>query len=290
MEQQGYRRRLVSQDRPFAGREHELPAVDHADWRRDLRRTILSRVVPRLSESVRDVGGAATADDVAPPQVAAFSDMVLAVAVPGLLAHVDALRAGGLTVDAVVLNLLSPAARRLGDLWLDDKLSFLDVTAGLGRLQGVMRALGPDFGARAPDRSGARRILLAPVPGEQHVFGLSVVAAFFRRAGWSVTFEPRIAFDDLLTLVRCERFTAVGLSVAGDRFLAALPAQVEALRRASLARDVALLAGGPAFLLDPDLHRRTGFDAVARDAADAVQKAEALSGQTDADGAAVRPV
>ena len=156
------------------------------------------------------------------------------------------------------------------------------MTAGLGRLQGVMRALGPDFDGDVPGQIHGKKILLAPAAGEQHIFGLSVVAAFFRRAGWDVTFEPRVAFDDLLTLVRAERFTAVGLTVANDRLLSALPGQVEALRRASLNPNATLLAGGPAFLLDPDLHDRVGVDAVARDATEAVQMAEALSGQTTA--------
>lgn len=283
MEQQGYKQPSGPQQTSFQGTEHDLPIVGHADWRRELRKTILSRVVPRLSEIGKEAGAPAeAAAPVTAAQVVAFSDMVLAAAVPGLITYIDALRAEGLSTEAVMLQLLAPAARRLGDLWLDDRLSFLDVTAGLGRLQGVMRALGPDFDGDAPGQIHGKKILLAPVSGEQHIFGLSVVAAFFRRAGWEVTFEPRIAFDDLLILVRAERFTAVGLSVANDKFLPDLPAQVEALRRASRNENVTLLAGGTAFLLDPELHRRVGVDAVARDATEAVQMAEALSGQTNA--------
>ncbi len=283
MEQQGYKRPPGLPQQAFGGREHNLPIVGHADWRRELRKTILSRVVPRLSEIGKDAAAPAeTAAPLTDAQVAAFSDMVLAAAVPGLIKYIDALRAEGLSIEAVMLQLMAPAARRLGDLWLEDRLSFLDVTAGLGRLQGVMRALGPDFDGDVPGQIHGKKILLAPASGEQHIFGLSVVAAFFRRAGWEVTFEPRIAFADLLILVRAERFTAIGLSVANDKFLSAFPSQVEALRRASLNESVTLLAGGPAFLLDPELHKRVGVDAVACDATEAVQMAEALSGQTTA--------
>ncbi len=205
--------------------------------------------------------------------------VLLAAAVPQLIHYIETLRSEGLGIEAVVLQLLAPAARRLGDLWLADRLSFIDVTAGLSRLQGIMRALGPDFDGDSPGLIHGKKILLAPVSGEQHIFGLSVVAAFFRRAGWDVTFEPRILFEDLLCLVRAHRYTAIGLSVAGDKFLDMMPKHVEALRRASLAENVTLLAGGPAFLTDPDLNRRIGVDAVARDATEAVQMAEALSGQ-----------
>ena len=283
MEQQGYKAPSGPSQPSFRGQDHDLPVVGHADWRRELRKTILSRVVPRLSEIGKEADAAVeTGPAITDAQVAAFSDMVLAAAVPGLIKSIDALRSAGMPIEAVVLQLLAPAARRLGDLWLEDRLSFLDVTAGLGRLQGVMRALGPDFDGDVPGQIHGKKVLLAPASGEQHVFGLSLVAAFFRRAGWDVTFEPRIAFDDLLTLARAERYTAIGLSVANDKLLAALPGQVEALRRASLNPHAALLAGGPAFLLDGELHRRVGVDAVACDATEAVQIAEALSGQTAA--------
>lgn len=284
MEQQGYKRAPGPPYQSFRGKEHDLPIVGHSDWRRELRKTILSRVVPRLSDYGK-AADAAAADAVpaavlTEAQVLHFAELVLAAAVPGLIKYIDALRAEGLSIEAVMLQLMAPAARHLGDLWLEDRLSFLDVTAGLGRLQGVMRALGPDFDGDTPGLIHGKKILLAPVSGEQHIFGLSVVAAFFRRAGWDVTFEPRIAFEDLLILVRAERFTAIGISVANDKFIDTLPGQVEALRRASLNENVTLLAGGPAFLIDPDLGKQIGVDAVACDATEAVQMAEALSGQT----------
>ncbi len=289
MEQQGYKKPFGPPPQPFGGTDHHLPIVGHSDWRRELRRTILNRVVPRLS-AIGTEGDAS-----APPSPAAvvtealvvrFSDLVLAASVPSLLRSVEALCSDGVPVEAVVAQLMVPVARRLGDLWLADRLSFFDVTAALGRLQGLLRALGSDLDGDAPGLVRGKKVLLATVEGEQHVFGLSVVAAFFRRAGWAVTFEPRIAFADLLVLVRAERFTAIGLTVANDRFLDGLPGQVEALRGASLNGAVTLLAGGPAFLYDADLHRRIGVDAVAADATEAVQLAEALSGE----GAAVRAV
>ncbi len=283
MEQQGYRRLPATPQQPMRGRDHDLPIVGHSDWRRELRKTILSRVVPRLSEIGRDSETVVASADPSPrltaEQVTAFAELVLTASVPTLIKYVDALRSDGLALDAVTLQLLAPAARHLGDLWLDDKLSFLDVTSGLGRLQGIMRALGPDFDGDMPGVIHGKKILLAPVAGEQHIFGLSVVAAFFRRAGWDVTFEARIAFEDLLILVRAERFTTIGLSVANDKLAATLPSQIQALRNASLNERVTILAGGPAFLLDPDLQKRVGADAVACDATEAVQIAEALSGQ-----------
>lgn len=290
MEQQGVDTLGDAAQRPFGSPATqqsdpscgERPLLKHSDWRRALRKTIEARVVPRLTTLGRE---ALEAPDVRPvsavddEQVARFAHLVIGASVPGLIHFIDDLRAGGLSIEHILLDLMSPAARYLGDLWLADKLSFLDVTAGLGRLQGVTRALGPDFDGETPGLIHGKKILLAPVSGEQHIFGLSVVAAFFRRAGWDVTFEPRVDFDHLLAIVAAERFTAIGLSAGGDRFVERLPGQVAAIRQASLARHATILAGGPAFLVDPDLNLSVGADAVARDATEAVQLAEALSGQ-----------
>ena len=159
-----------------------------------------------------------------------------------------------MAIEAVLLQLLAPSARHLGDLWLEDKLSFLDVTVRPRPPSGHHAGPGPRLGGRPDGRSfTARRSCWPRSAGEQHIFGLSVVAAFFRRAGWDVTFEPRIAFEELLILVRAERFTTIGLSVANDRFAEALPRQIKALRSASLNQGVTILAGGAAFSIDPEL-------------------------------------
>lgn len=288
MEQQSYELPAGPPQPTFQDLQHDLRIVRHADWRRELRKAILNRVVPRLSEIGRVAAPpVVAASPVTQAQVMHFADMILSAAVPALVKHVDTLRADGLTLDVVLLQLLAPAARHLGELWLADRLSFLAVTTGLGRLQSVMRALNADADEGMPGLIHGKKILLATVPGEQHIFGLSVVAAFFRRAGWAVTFEPRTDLEELLILVRAERFTAIGLSVANDKFLPALPSQVAALRRESLNANVTLLAGGPSFLIDPELQARIGADAVASDATEAVQMAEALSGQPAASRAAI---
>ena len=255
-----------------------LPIVlHHADWRRELRQTIVKRVLPRLSSRSGPLPHVQPARETFSVEVVErFADATLDTGMVGLLASIDVFLANGAALEAVFLDLLAPAARRLGDLWLADRLSFFDVTAGLGRLQAVVRALGPNFEGFGGGSGPGRRILLSPVAGEQHVFGLSIVAAFFRRAGWTVAFEPVGVADDLLARVRTGAFDVVGLSAAGDGALACLPAQIEAIRRAAGSRGIAILAGGPAFLAEPEIGRQVGADAVARDATEAVRTAEAF--------------
>ncbi|MGT2486179.1 B12-binding domain-containing protein [Methylobacterium oryzae CBMB20] len=54
---------------------------------------------------------------------------------------VRALLEEGLSLDALLLDLFAPAARRLGQLWEEDEADFLDVAAALGRLQSLTRSV-----------------------------------------------------------------------------------------------------------------------------------------------------
>jgi len=97
-------------------------------------------------------------------------------------AYVEDLMAQGSTVESVFLELLAPAARHLGTLWESDATDFVHVTLAVSRLQRIMRRLGENF-ADETGQGGGESVLLTIIPGEQHSFGLSMVAEFFRRAG-----------------------------------------------------------------------------------------------------------
>ena len=101
-------------------------------------------------------------------------------------AYIDSVRVRGVSLSAVYLELLAPAARMLGELWEEDRVSFADVTVALCRLHDVMRNLSASQPPATDTLPQGRRALLVPMPGEQHTFGLVMVADFFRRAGWDV--------------------------------------------------------------------------------------------------------
>ncbi|MEE4288517.1 MAG: BLUF domain-containing protein [Erythrobacter sp.] len=95
------------------------------------------------------------------------------------------LAARGHDGDAIVRDLLEPAARALGDAWLADECCEFDLTLGLGMLQMAGHAVR--YG-RDPQiiRDSRYTILLASAPGEPHMFGASLLADQFTDAGWAV--------------------------------------------------------------------------------------------------------
>lgn len=237
-------------------------------------RAIETDLVPRLV--ARGLTDATTLRPTA-EEVERMATLSIADGVADAIAFAEALGARGLPVPALLLHLLSPAAARLGEWWVEDRCSFVDVTLGLMHLQQVLQALSPVLLADIAAPADARRILLLPAPGEQHVFGLSVVAEFFRRGGWDVAVEPVESLAEAAGLVREGWFTVVGVSAGTGERAGALAALVAAIRQASCNPDVAVLVGGAAFRTRPQLAREIGADGVAGDGEQAVRQAEALA-------------
>jgi methanogenic corrinoid protein MtbC1 len=237
--------------------------------------------VPRLVLAHRGAPGAAhSAPRGRAPadaeQIARFAHLILERDVGEALANIEDQRARGVSLESVYLDLLAPAARHLGELWEADLCDFTQVTIGLWRLQQIVRELSPAFQTEGEQREHDRRVLLVPVRGEQHTFGLLMVADFFRRAGWDVWAGTPASPGELVGIVRSEWFAIVGFSVSCESHLDGLASDILALRRASRNRGVGVMVGGKVFLEHPELAALVGADATAYDARQACAQAESL--------------
>ncbi|MCA3217211.1 MAG: cobalamin-dependent protein [Burkholderiales bacterium] len=241
--------------------------------------TIERDIIPRLMLAHRE-GDAARA--VAADAVPTDRDVEILVGylvkgdANGASAFIRRSREHGVSAEGILLCLLAPAARRLGRLWEDDQCDFTVVTMGLWRLQRALHELSPAFQIDALPPADGKRVLLAPVPGEQHTFGLHIVAEFFRRAGWEVVDGRFDTTEELLEVVRRQWFAVVGISIACERWLPVLQDAVEGLRARSRNDEVSIILGGPLFLEYPELLDRTDADAVATDARRAVELAQGM--------------
>ena len=195
------------------------------------------------------------------------------LAVAGFVAR---LHEGGATPESIYLGLLTPAARRLGDMWVDDECSFADVTVAVLRLQNAQRALAPQFVGPAVPGLGAPRALLLPVPGEQHTFGLSMVRDFFARAGWLARTDSADTETQALAIVRAEPCDLIGLSFACDDRIDTAERLIAEFRAVSPNRNLIVMVGGPSFVADPGLCARVGADGTAADGHQAVLTAHEL--------------
>lgn len=259
--------------------------VARCDWPRQratlLTRTIEQEIVPRLVLARNALPDDATPLAAAGPQpepqdALELARLVVAADPAEANAFVEAMQDRGMPLDAVLLDVLAPAARRLGELWTDDRCDFTQVTMGLWRLHQLMRALSTGIDRPVLHRENDRQALLVPAPGEQHTFGLAMVAEFFRRAGWSVWSEPLASSNDLVGIVRSEWFAVVGFSVSSTSRLDSLATNIRRVRRGSRNPAVSIMVGGPAFIDHPELVALVGADATAADGRQAAMQAEAL--------------
>ncbi len=266
--------------------EMELPVGRSDDAANDLRmsrlaRTIEEEIIPRLMLAHRaapepvarpnGVHGAITAAD-----VEAFAKLVLSPDEDAAFSSIHSLRARDVSVEKIYLDLLAPTARYLGALWDDDLCDFTEVTVGLGRLQRVLRELSPHMGQGVEHANGGRRILLLPSPGEQHTFGLVMVAEFFRSAGWDVVGGAWAAGADAAAMVSQEWFDVVGFSLGAETRMEGLAAVVAAVRHSTCNRELAVLVGGPIFGSHPEFADQVGADGMTIDGREAPVLAESL--------------
>jgi len=244
-------------------------------------RTIEGEIVPRLvlTRRVSTSPEAGHMRQATPPDACDVTELVRL-----LLAHdtgvgsayVETVRQRGVSLETICLDLLAPAARELGLLWEQDECDFMQVTVGLCRLHQVLRDLSPAFGIEEFDNEADRRILLSPYPGDQHTFGITVVAQFLRCAGWDVWHEFPSNTAELLELTRQNWFAAIGLSVGSAARLDDVAATIRAVRQASRNRAIGVLVGGPILVDKPELAASIGADATAADGRQAVQQAERI--------------
>jgi len=242
-------------------------------------KTIEAEIIPRLMAAHHDeeVGSAADAVSVMPSEVLDFTDIILKHESAICHSYIESIRNRGVSLKKIYLELLTPSARLLDEMWTQDRCDFTQITIALWRIQQVMCDLSPEFRTDT-ELWGAhrRRIMLMPVPGSQHTLGILMVAEFFRRAGWSVWGEPAATKSRLIEAVNQEWFDIAGVSIGSEPQLVGLADFIADLRKASKNKSLLIIAGGPLLIRHPEHAAAIGADATARDAEHAIAEAERL--------------
>jgi methanogenic corrinoid protein MtbC1 len=220
------------------------------------------QISPEASNDTRSSLGDETTDR--------FARMVVSKEPDSLIVYVGTLLRDGVTMEQIFLELLVPAARRLGEYWDEDSASFADVTIGLGRLQQVVRALGYNNPAEDEIQRPSPTVLFAPAPGDQHTFGLFIVEDSFRRAGWRTWIETSPTRRDLADTAGAHWFDLFGVSASKDTAPESVADLVKMVRQASRNPDLFVMIGGRLFVEHPELVSQVGADAYAADGGEAL--------------------
>jgi methanogenic corrinoid protein MtbC1 len=169
----------------------------------------------------------------------------------------------GWTSSAIITLLIEPGARALGDAWLADDCSELDLTIGLSMLQLAGHAVRYEASGQSM-RNSRYSILLATAPGEQHMLGTSLLADLFTDAGWRVEMAFPGSDEALANQLSAQHPDAVdiGLSDAMPRHhtLDRLRATIEHSRLATPDQPTVISVGGRLFAEATETARSVGAD------------------------------
>ena len=266
----------------FLAAVNHLPHID-TSWKPglDLTHTIESEIIPRLvlahrNEGARRANLPATDASITENEVGRFGAIILQDKIDDAVGLVVELSARGVSVESIMLDLLAPTAAKLGEMWEDDDVDFMDVAFAIQRLHLVLRSLSGTARQVVEPNKIAHRILLATTPGESHIFSLLLVDQFFRGDGWDVWTLPGATEQELVELVSRERFAMVGLSISCEKLLPTLTKLIADIRHATGHDMPTIMVGGPILVQQPSLSNDLGADATARDGASAVTEGRRL--------------
>jgi methanogenic corrinoid protein MtbC1 len=157
----------------------------------------------------------------------------------------------GADYEEIAEGLFAPAAQRMGDRWLTDQASWVDVNIGSSTLarthiafRSMLKQTAPVFEASA---------IFGSFAGQAHILGLSFATEYFRRNGWNVRHIPGAKQDTFIAAVANEAPDIVGFTAATDSDLQILNRVVEQLRK--LPSSPRIIVGGSSpelALLDAD--------------------------------------
>ncbi len=262
--------------------------VEPADEDYDLSLLLENLVIPKLiaDRDKRDnwlhmpglaqAGNAKQHAAITAADVEEFTRLSIGGEAHALLDFVDHCLETGSSVETVYVELLAPAARKLGEYWEEDSEDFVGVTMGLWRIQEILRELTLRIPPKSRPGHGQRSALFSMMPGEQHSFGTLMVAECFQRAGWDTDVMIEPTQSDLTGKFAKRHYDLIGLTVSRDCSTALLGSMVKTIKAVSSNPHIRIMLGGRVINEQPELVDECGADATAIDAMSAVALADRL--------------
>jgi methanogenic corrinoid protein MtbC1 len=243
-----------------------------------LSNVVEGEIIPRLmlahqtfaSQNAIDIADAVLTDD----EITNFARLAIDGEVDDLEDYVVDMTRRGIAIEAVYLDLLAPAARKLGQYWEQDQLSFTDVTIGLGRLQTLLYRVSARQKGINDNTALMPHGLFVTTVGGQHSFGIRMVEDLFRRAGWKTLCEPNLPIGEATSLVKMEYFDLLGIGISIEDQIEPAREMVIAARAASQNSGIQIMIGGSLMVEHPEIAGYIGADLSAIDAREAVTIAQ----------------
>jgi methanogenic corrinoid protein MtbC1 len=183
-------------------------------------------------------------------------------------------RREGVPLETIYLGYVAATARRLGDLWNADQITFVEATLASGKLFRIVRGLRRIVANSILADRDERPAMFALVPGENHSLGIEIATDIFRRNGWEIDMMVGLDHDTLVDRADKRHYRAIVLVANSDNLIGSLTQLVLALR---ISHPLAhIVVAGNIVDLHPEIETLVGADDVIKDIETAVARLKDL--------------
>lgn len=141
-----------------------------------------------------------------------------------------ALRRRGSSAEVLLLDYIGEAARRLGEMWEADEVTFAEVTLGTSRLYRIIRGLRHVVDEVIHKGEAERHILFALVPDESHTLGIEIASELFIRQGWDVDMAVGDDHEYLVKRMEADSYRSLVFVAHSEAMLSPLIALIVSAR------------------------------------------------------------
>lgn len=224
-----------------------------------LQRTVLDRLQGGAAAAVRTLRG--LGDAACWPDTETLAQTLLSPNEPSAAFMRRAVAVDAAALDAIESAVFDPVNRLLGQWWSEDRCSGAELVIAQTRLMSWAHRW---MSAAPPPGAAGLRVLVAPLPGETHLAGVTLAACALERAGATVSVVFARTAEVLCNALKQERFDVLQLccseSLPRQDHLRAVAGLIAQARRAAAEPRMAVLLRGRIFTEQPGLGVILGAD------------------------------
>jgi methanogenic corrinoid protein MtbC1 len=185
----------------------------------------------------------------------------------------DAVR-NGTDVRDIYLQVLEKVQLEIGRLWQTNQLTVAQEHYCTKVTELVMSQLSPYV---EKSIKTDQTLVATCVAGELHDIGIRMVSDFFELSGWKTyLIGANTPTPSILQTLKKQEPDLLAISVTIPLYVSEAEKVIQGVKTKNATKDVKIIVGGRAFMLDKDLWKKIGADGFASDARSAVKLAKKL--------------
>jgi len=174
----------------------------------------------------------------------------------------------GVPVKEIYLHVFQPAQREIGRLWQTNQITVAQEHYCTAATQLIMSGLYPYIFSTAKH---GKKVVAACVGNELHEIGIRMVADFLEMDGWDTYYlGANTPKSSIIATLHEQEPDLLALSTTMTSNLAQLKDIISTVKQHK-ELEVKILVGGYPFIVDPNLWKKIGADACAKNAEEAVK-------------------